>query len=112
MLFIVIRSMRDFLYPITPGEPRPVPGLELGELPIQWSPDGKFLYVYRRGDIPAKVTRVDLSSGKRELWKALVPGDTTGLEEVANVWLTPDGRSYVYNHIRTLCDLYLAEGFK
>lgn len=23
-----------------------------------------------------------------------------------------DGRSYVYNHIRTLCDLYLAEGFQ
>jgi Tol biopolymer transport system component len=101
-----------YLYPVTPGEPRPAPGLEPGELPIQWSPDGRFLYVYRRGDVPARVTRVEIASGKRELWKALVPGDTTGLEEVANIWLTPDGSSYVYNHIRTLCDLYLAEGFK
>jgi Tol biopolymer transport system component len=101
-----------YLYPVSPGEPRPVLGLEPGDLPIQWSPDGRYIYVYRRGDVPAQVTRVEMATGKRELWKALVPGDTTGLEEVANIWLTPDGRSYVYNHIRTLCDLYLAEGFK
>jgi Tol biopolymer transport system component/predicted Ser/Thr protein kinase len=101
-----------YLYPVSPGEPRPVLGLEPGDLPIQWSPDGKFLYVYRRGDVPARVSRVETATGKRELWKELQPGDTTGLEEVANIWLTPDGRSYVYNHIRTLCDLYLAEGLK
>ena len=103
---------KAYLYPITPGEPRPVLGLELGELPIQWSADGRFVYVYRRGDVPARVSRLERASGRRELWKELQPGDTTGLEEVANIWLTSDGRSYVYNHIRTLCDLYLAEGFK
>jgi len=103
---------RVFLYDISPSEPRPVPGLEPGEIPVQWSPDGKSIYVYRRGDVPARVFRVERETGKRELWKELQPGDTTGLEEVANVWLTPDGRSYVYNHIRTLCDLYLAEGLK
>ncbi|HTO88643.1 MAG TPA: protein kinase [Thermoanaerobaculia bacterium] len=101
-----------YLYSVSPEEPRPVPGLEAGEIPVQWSPDGRFLYVYRRGDVPARVFRVDLASGKRELWKELQPGDTTGLEEVANVWLTPDGKGYVYNHIRTLSDLYLAEGLK
>ena len=101
-----------YLYPVSPGEPRPVLGLEPGDLPIQWSPDGKFLYVYRRGDVPARISRVEMATGKRELWKELEPGDTTGLEEVANIWLTPDGRSYVYNHIRTLGDLYLAEGLK
>ena len=101
-----------YLYPVSAGEPRPVLGIEPGDLPIQWSADGRYFYVYRRGDVPAQVTRVEMATGKRELWKTLVPGDTTGLEEVANIWLTPDGRSYVYNHIRTLCDLYLAEGFK
>jgi serine/threonine protein kinase/Tol biopolymer transport system component len=103
---------RVYLYPVSPGEPRPVPGLEPGEIPAQWSPDGKSLYVYRRGEVPARVFRVDVATGKRELWKELQPGDATGLEEVANVWLTPDGKSYVYNHIRTLSDLYLAEGLK
>jgi len=103
---------RVYLYSVSPEEPRPVPGLEVGEIPVQWSPDGKFFYVYRRGDVPARVFRVELATGRRELWKELEPGDTTGLEEVANIWLTPDGRSYVYNHIRTLSDLYLAEGLR
>ena len=101
-----------FLYSVSSEEPRPVPGLEAGEIPIQWSPDGRFFYVYRRGDVPARIFRVEFSTGKRDLWKELQPGDTTGLEEVANIWITPDGRSYVYNHIRTLSDLYLAEGLK
>jgi Tol biopolymer transport system component len=101
-----------YLYPVSSGEPRPVLGLEPGDLPIQWSPDGKSVYVYRRGDVPARVSRVEMATGKREPWKELVPGDTTGLEEVANIWITTDGRSYVYNHIRTLCDLYLAEGLR
>ena len=101
-----------YLYSISPSEPRPIPGLEAGEIPAQWSPDGRFVYVYRRGDVPARVMRVELATGKRELWKELQPSDTTGLEEVANVWLTPDGRSYVYNHIRMLSDLYLAEGLR
>ena len=37
------------LYPLEPGEPRPLPGLDPEEVPVQWSPDGRAVAVYRPG---------------------------------------------------------------
>jgi dipeptidyl aminopeptidase/acylaminoacyl peptidase len=33
------------IYPVTGGEPRPIPGLEANDVPIRWSGDGRSLYV-------------------------------------------------------------------
>jgi sugar lactone lactonase YvrE len=35
-----------YSYPIEGGEPRPIPGSGVGERPISWSADGRFLYLY------------------------------------------------------------------
>ena len=42
---------------------------EPGEIPIQWSADGASLFVYRPTALPARVYRVTLATGARELWK-------------------------------------------
>lgn len=52
------------IYPTSPGDSLPVSGVEDGEFPIQWSPDGKSLYVKRTGELPARVFRVNPFSGK------------------------------------------------
>ena len=100
------------LYPVDGGSPRPVPGLSPGEWPTQWTADSKSLYVYRRTDLPARVYRVDLASGRRELWKELGPADPAGVTGLGHVLVTPDGRAYAYNFRRALSDLYLVEGLK
>jgi eukaryotic-like serine/threonine-protein kinase len=101
-----------YLYPVADGQPKPVSGFQPGELPIEWSADGKSLYVYRPGEFPAKVTNLDLATGKRTLWRSLAPADPAGVSQIGPIMITPDGRSYMYGYHRTLSDLYLVEGLK
>jgi serine/threonine protein kinase/Tol biopolymer transport system component len=103
---------KAYLFPIGSGEPRPIPGLQAGEVPVAWTADGRSLYVYRNGELPAKVYRLDVASGNRTLWKQLMPPDPAGVEYVGPVLPTPDGKAYVYGYRRLLSDLYLVEGLK
>jgi hypothetical protein len=100
-----------FLYPVGGGERRPLPGLGRDDWPIQWTADGRALYVRREGDLPMPVLRVDVATGRTETWKELMPADRAGI-----VWMAPlvtaDGRAYVYTYHRRLTDLYLVEGLK
>ncbi len=77
-----------------------------------WTPDGKSLYVGRRGEYPARIFRLDLASGKRELWKELSPPDPAGISNVAPPAIADDGMTYAYSYNRILSDLFLAEGLK
>jgi eukaryotic-like serine/threonine-protein kinase len=104
-------DLKGYLYPTSgQGEPRPIAGLEPGDLPTSWSQDARGLFVYQTGEVPAKVYRVDLTAGKRVLWKQLVPGDPAGVATIGPILVTPDGKSFVYGFHRTLADLYLVEG--
>src|SRR5439155_3951516 len=106
-----VRSDRKtVLYPIDGGEARPVSGVEPGEVLIRWSEDGGSLFVYRAGDLPARIHRVALDSGRREQWMELTPSDPAGVASIGQVRLTPDGKSCVYSFKRTLSELYLVEG--
>ncbi len=100
------------LYPIDGGEARPVTGVEKGEVPVQWSADGASLLVYRPTALPARVFRIDLATGARELWKEFTPADPAGVYRIAPVLVTPDGGAWAYNAVRTLSDLYVAEGLR
>ncbi len=101
-----------YLYPAEGGEPRPVPGLGEGDVPINWTGDGRSLFTYHLGEIPAKVYRLDLATGHKQFWKQLVPPDLSGVTEITAIMITPDGRSYVYEYARTLSDLYLVKDVK
>jgi eukaryotic-like serine/threonine-protein kinase len=100
------------LYSLSGGPTKTVPGFLNGEQPIEWSADGKSLYVYRPGEFPAKVTELDLATGKRTLWRSLAPADPAGVSQIGPIVMTPDGASYIYGYHRTLSDLYLVEGLK
>ena len=101
-----------FLVPTGGGEPRAIPGTK-DLRPIRWAPDGKFLFAKVLGSVPARVVRVEIATGKRESWKDLAPPDRTRLMGINNVFLTPDGKSYVYGYQRAqISDLFVVEGLK
>jgi hypothetical protein len=58
-----------------------------------------------------KINRLDLASGRQELWKELKPADPVGVQ-IYNVVVTPDGNAYAYSFQRDISTLYLAEGLK
>jgi len=101
-----------YLYPVAAGEPVLVSGTEPDEAPTGWSADGHFLYVFHFGEIPSKVYELELSTGKRKLWKQLVPADSAGIDTIRGITITPDARAYVYGYIRTLSDLYIVDDLK
>jgi Tol biopolymer transport system component len=100
------------LYPLDGGEPRPVPGQLRGEVPSRWSADGRWLYLFHHNEVPKKVYRVEISTGRRELLRELVPADAVGVNMIFPVLLTPDGRSYAYSYSSSLNNLYLVKGLK
>jgi Tol biopolymer transport system component/predicted Ser/Thr protein kinase len=105
-------DQRLYLYPVAGGEPSPIPGLTPEDNPTAWSADGRFLYVYRRRELPAKVYRLEVATGRKELWRELMPFDTAGVVSITPPKIAPDGRSYAYSYVRTLSDLYLVEGLR
>jgi hypothetical protein len=105
------------LFPIQGGEAQPVPALKRGDMPLQWSADGKYVYTIdnvRGVRSPAvDVFRVELTSGARVLWKTLSPSDPVGVETARpTVLITPDGRAYCYSYSRRLGDLFVVDGLK
>jgi serine/threonine protein kinase len=103
---------KAYFYPVAGGEPQAVPGVEPGEQPIEWSAEGKAMYLFKPGDLPAKVYRLDLATGHRTLWKELIPSDSAGVSRLGPIVMTPDGKSCLYGYHRVLSDLYLVEGLK
>jgi serine/threonine protein kinase/Tol biopolymer transport system component len=101
-----------YLYPTSGGEPVAVKGFKTGELPITFSSDGGSVYVYQPGELPARVSRLDLRSGQRTLWRQLMPADPAGVETIGPILLTPDAKMCVYGYQRALSDLYLVDGLK
>ena len=107
------RNPRELmLYPVEGGEPKPIPGLEAGDLPIRWSADGRSLFVFRLYDLPAKVYRIDVQTGRKEMWKELMPPDPAGVITVYTIVLTPDAKSYAYSYMRGLLILFTVDGLK
>ena len=100
------------LYPLDGSAPVPVPGVEKGEIPIQFSADGQSIFVYRPTALPARVHRVTVATGQRELWRELTASDPAGVYKIAPVMATPDGSAYAYTAMRVLSELYLTEGVR
>jgi serine/threonine protein kinase/Tol biopolymer transport system component len=103
---------KAMLYSVDGGTPRPISGVEEKEFPLRFTPDGRSLYLWRRGEIPARVTKLEIETGKREVWKNLIPADPAGVERISNVLVTPDGKGYTYCFARLLSDLFVVEGLK
>jgi DNA-binding winged helix-turn-helix (wHTH) protein/Tol biopolymer transport system component len=111
LLVTVDQEQNFWLQPTDGGQPRAFSGIEPGEDAIRWSADGKYLFV-ASGNIPVRVYKVEVSTGRRQHLYTLAPSDSAGLWNIAPALLTPDGKSYVYSDYRILSDLYLASGVR
>jgi hypothetical protein len=105
-------DQKGYFYSSVGGDPRIVKGMEPGDIPITWNQDGHSIYLYRTSEVPAKVYRLDIATGKRTVWKEIAPIDTAGVSTIGPILMTPDGKTYAYGLHRTLGDLYLVENLK
>ena len=108
----IIGDVKASLFPVDGGEPRSLPGYQQGDVLADWSGDGRYIFAFRRDQIPAPVVRIEVATGKREPWRELSPSDTAGALGISRILLTPDGSTVAYSYTRSLEDLYLAKGLK
>jgi Tol biopolymer transport system component len=98
------------LYPADGGEARPVPGATPDDAVIRWGADGRSLVVYRADEVPARIERLDLATGKRSAIRTIGPADLTGLLSAGPFVFTDDGKAYAYACRRMFSHLFLVEG--
>ncbi|MGA9552074.1 MAG: hypothetical protein WBR30_07480, partial [Candidatus Sulfotelmatobacter sp.] len=110
---LAANSKREYaLYPIAGGDARKM-NFELApdEFVLRFFDDGKSVLVRTRS-VPAKITRVDLATGRREPFKEIVPADPAGAQSIPSLRFSADGKSYAYSLGRFLSDLYVVDGLK
>jgi serine/threonine protein kinase len=100
------------IYPLAGGSPRQVPWLTTSDMVIRWSLDGSSVLVYQAAHAPTRVERVDLSTGRRSLIKAIGPTDLTGVVNIWAVSVSDHGKSYAYSFVRILSRLAVVQGVK
>jgi len=112
MVAAVLADRKGYLFPIDGGDSRVISGFPDGFVPVGWAADGQSVFVYNPGELPAKVDRLDLATGQKQLWKTLMPAGEAGITDMGPILITPDGKSYVYEYGCTRSDLYLVDGIK
>lgn len=100
------------VYPIDGGEPMHISGTHPSDLLVGWTGDAKSLYLVSERETAFQVFRVDIATGRRELWKTLVPPDRAGITAIYPIGITADDKHYAYSLQRRLDDLYLVSGIK
>ncbi|HZC23632.1 MAG TPA: hypothetical protein VE866_09860, partial [Candidatus Binatia bacterium] len=101
-----------WLYPIAGGDPQNL-NITLGsnEYVIAHTPDGKGILVASPG-LPLKIERLDFATGRRQLWKEIVPADPAGVQNVVSIRFSADQKAYAYTVMRVLSDLFVVDGLK
>ncbi len=61
---------------------------------------------------PPRVDRLEIATGRRELWKTLLPPDAAGVYSIIEFRVTPTGHSYFYSYTRLLSQLFLVTGLQ
>jgi eukaryotic-like serine/threonine-protein kinase len=100
------------LYAVDGSGSRPIAGIDSTDVPIGFTADGRSLYVYRPGEMPARVYRLDLATGRKQFWKEFMPSDPAGVYFIRPPHFSRDGNSYAYSYSRLLSDLFVVEGLK
>jgi Tol biopolymer transport system component len=99
-----------YMYPVAGGPREPLKGVNPGERIIRWSEGGE-LYVSNLIGVPQRITRVDLTTGRRTPHKELTPTQAAGVRRT-ELSMTPDGHAVLFSYSRLLANLYVVNGLK
>jgi dipeptidyl aminopeptidase/acylaminoacyl peptidase len=91
------------------GGEQPLTGAE--GTPIYWSSDG-WLFILSRGELPVRIYRHEIATGRNQPYREITPADPTGLFEIITFRIAKDGAICVYSAARGLTELFYARGLK
>ncbi|HXM23961.1 MAG TPA: protein kinase [Terriglobales bacterium] len=98
------------LFPLDGGPTRPIPGVGSGYVLAQWSADSKALYIFQPGEVPLKIARLDIATGRVKTVRELVPADLGGVVSIGPVITNVNASEFAYSYYQTLSVLYVISG--
>ena len=99
------------LYPLKGGDPHPVPGLGPGFVAVGWTDRPGVLFVSPEAlSRRTPVFRLDVTTGRRELFREVGPNDPIGSPLTVRLQVTADGRRYAYLYFLGASELFLIDG--
>jgi hypothetical protein len=114
---VVLQGKAAFVVPFDGSAAQPLPKIRAGDQPVQWTADGRAVYVRRQPPrhprIEIEVVVHDLAAGSEKPWRTLTPPDPVGVDpKLDALVIAPDGRWYAYGYIRGSVDFFVIEGLK
>jgi serine/threonine protein kinase len=101
----------SMIYRIDGGPPELIPSLQPGEVPVQWTADGRALLVAHGEGLPWVVERLDLATGRRAPAATIRAHDPAGLRQ-SFFAISPDAKYYVHSYSRMQSDLFVVQGLQ
>jgi len=98
------------VFPVEGGTPHIIPGADPAYVLAQWSADSKAVYVFRPGEVPLRIQRLDVATGKTTPVRELVPADRGGVVSIGPVITNVNATEFVYSYYQTLSVLYVISG--
>lgn len=103
---------RSVVYSIPDGVAHPIPGVTSDISLVRWSDDGRSLFGYRIGQIPADIYRIDATTGKKTFIHQLLANAPAGVIYIAPLVVNGDGSEFVYTYYQVSSTLYLISGLR
>jgi len=100
------------LFPLDGGPARSIPGVEPGYRVAHWSADSQALYVFQPGEVPVRIQRLEIATGKMKPVRDLLPADLGGVVSIGPVITNGDASEFAYSYYQTLSVLYVISGVK
>ncbi|MGD1149358.1 MAG: protein kinase [Thermoanaerobaculaceae bacterium] len=91
-------------------EARSVPGVTADDEVIRWGADGRALDVFRAANMPFRIERLDITSGRRALVREVAPADRRGVLRAMGATVTDDEKAYAYRCVRMVSQLFAVDG--
>ena len=105
-------NQRAAIVPSTGGPPQVLP-IPFHSAPLDWSADGKALFVKEITCCPPmKIYRFEFATSRYRLWKQVEPLDHVGLSYIMDAVISRDEQSYAYSYVRTLSELFVVDGWR
>jgi DNA-binding winged helix-turn-helix (wHTH) protein/WD40 repeat protein len=100
------------LYSLNGSTPQSLPQVGSQYEPIRFSADGQSLFVFSPSELPVRIYRMELRTGRLRAIREIAPSDPAGILRISWVQMSPAGDVYGYTYCRWLADLYVAEQLK
>jgi DNA-binding winged helix-turn-helix (wHTH) protein/Tol biopolymer transport system component len=97
------------LFPVEGGEPRPIAGVPKGAWPTAFDEAGRLYLRESQKGLVAKLSRLDLKTGRLEPWREISAVDRAGATGIQRVLIAQNGQAYAYWYGRNLADLYVVD---